>query len=157
VSVLEELQGLEDRVRTRMRELTPLVAEYKELQQVAQRLGVKADSPQSAKSRTRRRHGSSSAATASRAPSTNSGKKAAARTSSNRARARSARSGRQPGGPGAGQREQQLLALVQDSPGITVRQIGEELGVDPTSLYRVVKRLEQQGALTKRGRELQAL
>ena len=44
--------------------------------------------------------------------------------------------------------------MVKARPGITVREIGTELGVDPTSLYRIVHRLEQDGALQKRGREL---
>jgi DNA-binding MarR family transcriptional regulator len=44
--------------------------------------------------------------------------------------------------------------MVKARPGITVREIGSELGVDPTSLYRIVHRLEQDGALQKRGREL---
>jgi hypothetical protein len=41
VSFLDELKGLEDRVRERMGELRPLVAEYRELEQVAERLGIK--------------------------------------------------------------------------------------------------------------------
>jgi DNA-binding MarR family transcriptional regulator len=44
--------------------------------------------------------------------------------------------------------------MVKERPGITVREVGSELGVDPTSLYRIVHRLEQDGALQKRGREL---
>ena len=54
-----------------------------------------------------------------------------------------------------GQREQQLLELVRGRPGITVREAGNELGVDPTGLYRVVGRLEQRGELRKKGRNLQ--
>jgi DNA-binding MarR family transcriptional regulator len=44
--------------------------------------------------------------------------------------------------------------MVKARPGITVREVGSELGVDPTSLYRIVHRLEKEGALQKSGREL---
>src|SRR4051812_37319776 len=115
-----------------MTELRPLVDEYRELEQVAQRLGVTAPAPAPApadppapRRRTRRRARSSAAATAS----------AGARARTN------------------GRRDQ-LLAAVKARPGITVREVGAELGVDPTSLYRIVHRLEQDGALQKRGREL---
>jgi len=126
VSVIDELKGLEDRVAQRMTELRPLVDEYRELEQVAQRLGVTpaavADTP-SRPRRTRRRARSSAPA-----------------IPGNRARSNG--------------RRDQLLEMVNARPGITVREIGTELGVDPTSLYRIVHRLEADGALRKRGREL---
>jgi Helix-turn-helix domain len=128
VSVIDELKGLEDRVAQRMTELRPLVDEYRELEQVAQRLGVTppaaADTP-SPRRRSRRR-----------------GRPAAPAPSGARARARS------------NGRRDQLLAIVKARPGVTVREVGAELGVDPTSLYRIVHRLEQDGALQKSGREL---
>jgi transposase len=128
VSVIDELKGLEDRVAQRMTELRPLVDEYRELEQVAQRLGVTpsaaADTPSSPR-RSRRR-----ARRAAPAP----------RSAGTRARSNG--------------RRDQLLAIVQARPGVTVREVGSELGVDPTSLYRIVHRLEQDGALQKSGREL---
>lgn len=54
-----------------------------------------------------------------------------------------------------GQRDEDVLALVKQRPGLTVRDAAGELGIDPTGLYRVVHRLEQQGAIKKRGRQLQ--
>jgi Mn-dependent DtxR family transcriptional regulator len=127
VSVIDELKGLEDRVARRMTELRPLVDEYNELEQVAQRLGVAppaaTDTP-SRPRRTRRRRTRPGAAT---------GTGGRARTNG---------------------RRDQLLEMVKARPGITVREIGSELGVDPTSLYRIVHRLEADGALQKRGREL---
>jgi hypothetical protein len=128
VSVIDELKGLEDRVAQRMTELRPLVDEYRELEQVAQRLGVTpsaADTP-SPPRRTRRRR----ARTRTAAPASAGGR---ARTNG---------------------RRDQLLEMVKARPGITVREIGSELGVDPTSLYRIVHRLESDGALRKNGREL---
>jgi hypothetical protein len=129
VSVIDELKGLEDRVAQRMTELRPLVDEYRELEQVAQRLGVTAPAPADTpapRRRARRRARSSSA------PATAS--------AGTRARTNG--------------RRDELLAAVKARPGITVREVGAELGVDPTSLYRIVHRLEQDGALQKRGREL---
>jgi hypothetical protein len=132
VSVIDELKGLEDRVAQRMRELRPLVDEYRELEQVAHRLGV---SPDLATDTPTRR-----AATPVRRPVT---------------RPRAAPGPSSPDGRGRSNgRRDQLLAMVKARPGITVREAGSELGVDPTSLYRIVHRLEQDGALQKRGREL---
>jgi MarR family len=53
-----------------------------------------------------------------------------------------------------GRRQQQGLELVRQRPGVTVGEIGGQLGVDPTSLERVVHRLEEQGAINEHGREL---
>src|SRR4051812_11395320 len=105
-----------------MTELRPLVDEYRELEQVAQRLGVSAPAPAPAdtpapRRRSRRRARSTAAPTAG---------------AGSRARANG--------------RRDQLLAAVKARPGITVREVGAGLGVDPTSLYRIVHRLEQDGA-----------
>ena len=137
MSVIDELRGLEDRVAKRMQELRPLVDEYHELEQYAQRLGVAprdgADTPGPAPRSTRR--------------SRSTRKTAAGRSTS----ARKAPAGDRNAGNG---RRDQLLSMVKARPGITVREVGTELGVDPTSLYRVVHRLEKDGELKKRGREL---
>jgi CRP-like cAMP-binding protein len=139
VSVIDELKGLEERVAQRMQELRPLVDEYRELEQVAERLGVapRADADSSApprrstrRTRSTRRRTATSAVTAARTSATSTG--------------RSGRDGRR----------EQLLSMVEARPGITVREVGSELGVDPTSLYRIVHRLEKEGELRKRGREL---
>ena len=140
MSVIDELKGLEDRVAQRMVELRPLVDEYRELEQVAQRLGVSppaaTDSPAPRRRRAQRR---ARAGTGSARPASRTAK--AARTTSETA-------------PAANGRREQLLEMVKARPGITVREVGAELGVDPTSLYRIVHRLERDGALQKRGREL---
>jgi hypothetical protein len=150
VSVIDELKGLEDRVAQRMLELRPLVDEYRELEQVAERLGVSpaavADTPAPARRRRQRRARADSGATrpgAARPASRNAG---AARATSKPADAASR--------DRANGRRDQLLEMVKARPGITVREVGTELGVDPTSLYRIVHRLERDGALRKRGREL---
>ena len=52
-------------------------------------------------------------------------------------------------------RQQDVLRLVKQRPGITVSEIAKELGVDATGLYRPVRKLEQDGAIIKRGVALQ--
>lgn len=157
MSFLDELQGLEDRVQSRMRELRPLVAEYQELEQVANRLGLRPDdsetvSPARTRRSTSRPGRSGRSQSAAQAPS---GKRATGlrrrRTAaSEKAITRAPRPRR-----AGGQRGPQLLALVHERPGITVREAGEQLGVDPTSLYRVVRQLKDDGAVKKQGRGLQ--
>jgi hypothetical protein len=129
VSVIEELKGLEDRVAQRMAELRPLVDEYRQLEQVAERLGVSQTA--AAEKRPRRR---------------SPGRRASSAATTRPARA----SGRARNGG----RRDQLLQVVTEQPGITVREAGTRLGVDPTSLYRIVRQLEQDGALHKNGRAL---
>jgi hypothetical protein len=139
VSVIDDLKGLEERVAQRMQELRPLVDEYHELEQVAQRLGVSpgtgADTSPPARRASGRARSSRKAATTTRA------------TAAGNRRSGSGRGGQN------GRREQ-LLSMVKARPGSTVREVGSELGVDPTSLYRIVHRLEKDGELQKRGREL---
>jgi CRP-like cAMP-binding protein len=128
VSVIEELQGLEDRVAQRLAELRPLVDEYHQLEQVAQRLGLSPAADAAPRSRRR--------SPGRRAPATTSG------------------TARSSGAARNGGRRDQLMEVVKAQPGITVREVGTRLGVDPTSLYRIVHKLEQDGSLRKNGREL---
>lgn len=170
MSVLDELTGLEDKVRARMTELRPLLDEYVELEKAAQRLGIDAVDSKAAPSR---RAGGSrrTSKTARRAPAATSdavaseeGASTTSEATSTRTRAKAkpkksrnssaAKKNRQPGGSRSGQRAEQVAALVARRPGISVKELGAEVGVEPTSLYRVVKQLEGDGKLTKRGREL---
>jgi hypothetical protein len=127
-----------------MKELRPLVDEYRELESVAERLGVKVDDS----APTRRR--STRSAPATRATGTRARKAPA-----NGRRTRGRRSGSRRPIAARGQRQRELLELVKARPGITVREVGRELGVDPTSLYRIVRLLEQDGTIKKQGSELQ--
>jgi Winged helix-turn-helix DNA-binding len=157
VSFLDELKGLEDRVRERMGELRPLVAEYRELEQVAERLGIKTGDSvaemQGARAGAGRKPASPTRRRASRTTRT-SQPSAAPGSRSGRAPASSAAGRARTRGNG-GRRQQQVLELVNERPGITVREVGQQLRVDPTSLYRVVRKLEQEGRVKKQGRELQ--
>lgn len=53
-----------------------------------------------------------------------------------------------------GKYDAQLIALVDGRAGITVAHAAQEIGVDATALYPVIRRLEQRGRLRKLGREL---
>jgi transcriptional regulator with GAF, ATPase, and Fis domain len=138
VSALEDFHDAERRVAERLQELEPLVAEYRELEQIAERLGLARSSAE---------RDANGKLTAPRDPAAGSGRRAS-RPSGAR------RSGASRQAAAAGERDRQLLELVNRSPGITVAQAGKELGVDPTGLYRVVRRMEQRGAVRKEGREL---
>jgi len=141
VSVLDRFREAEEGVAQRLKELEPAVAEYRELQAVAERLGIDA--------------AASSAPSAGRGPA----RRRARRTSTSGAgtsapAAKPVRRGSRRGAT-PGQRQQQLLELVRTRPGITVREAAAELGVDPTGLYRVVSRLEDGGDIRKNGRQLE--
>jgi transcriptional regulator with GAF, ATPase, and Fis domain len=141
VSVLDQFREAEQRVARRLKELEPAVAEYRELEEVAKRLGIDAaaaPAPSGTGGSRRRR--------AARASTTS------ARTSSAAPKSARRRSSR---GAASGQRQQQLLELVRQQPGITVRDAAANLGVDPTGLYRVVRRLEESGDVRKNGRQLE--
>ena len=72
------------------------------------------------------------------------------RTATSRQRSGGRRAATRPG-----QRQDDALMLVRENPGITVREIGERLGVDATGLYRVVKRLTEEGRVRKNGTRLE--
>jgi hypothetical protein len=144
VSVLDQFRDVEQRVAQRLKELEPMVAEYRELETIAQRLGIDGRVTANAEAGTapagRRRR-------AQRAP----GKARASRAATSSAARPRPRARRR----GSGKREQDVLELIRARPGITVREAGKALGVDPTGLYRVVHRLEERGEVRKNGRALE--
>ena len=159
MSVLDQFRTAEEQVAKRLRELKPLVAEYHELEQVAQRLGlsVRNDAPAAGPrppASTRRRRRTAKAAPRSAVSKRNgsadggTAKRAVAAT-----QPRPARSPRteRAGSSRPSRRQQDVLRLVKQRPGITVSEIAEELGVDATGLYRPVHKLEQDRAIIKRG------
>jgi DNA-binding NtrC family response regulator len=124
----------------RLRELRPLAVEYQQLEQVARRLGLALDDDRAAPRPQR-----TPTTWPPSAPSWKAGAQplplplSAAAAQRKHDKTRIAR------------REQEVLRLAQDRPGITVRQIADELNVDPTNLYRHVRKLEDEGVITKRG------
>jgi hypothetical protein len=147
VSVLDQYRDAEQRVAQRLKELEPAVAEYRQLEVVAQRLGIDPSATATATPPGRKR------AASRRKASRTSAKSPSSKTTASAAAKPAGRGSRNTAPPG--QRAEQLIELVRARPGITVRDAGTELGVDPTGLYRVVHRLEQGGQLRKQGRGLE--
>ena len=170
VSVLDQFRTAEEQVAKRLRELKPLVAEYHELEHVAQRLGLSVSDdapaagtrpPASTKPARRRRRAAKTAARSAAAKRDGSADGGTTKASVAATQARRARSPRGSAGKGragssrTSRRQQDVLRLVKQRPGITVSEIAKELGVDATGLYRPVHKLEQDGAIIKRGVALQ--
>ena len=65
------------------------------------------------------------------------------------------RTGRRPGRPRGrsrgGTRANQALELVVATPGITIPQIAEKMGIEPNYLYRVMPRLLSDGQVKREG------
>ena len=63
--------------------------------------------------------------------------------------------GRRPGRPRGrsrgGTRANQALELVRSTPGITIPQIAEKMGIEPNYLYRVMPRLLTDGQVKREG------
>jgi hypothetical protein len=56
-----------------------------------------------------------------------------------------------------GQRIEDVLRVVTANPGISVREVGAQLGVDATGLYRVANKLTEEGRVRKDGTKLYAV
>jgi sugar-specific transcriptional regulator TrmB len=130
--VSDFLKEKREEIAARLRELEPLVEEYRQLE-------------------------AASAALAG-LPGTNSRARSAAprttrRTAGRPARARSAAGSGRRGRPrGSGTRALQTLELVKAKPGITIPEIASAMGIKQNYLYRVLPGLEKDGKVVKRDR-----
>ena len=61
-------------------------------------------------------------------------------------------SGRRGRPKGSGVRDKQALELVTASPGVTIPEIAQEMGIKQNYLYRVLPSLEKEGLVRKKGR-----
>lgn len=113
-------------IAARLRELEPLVEEFRQLEAAAAALAglPQASSPTSAPRRRPRRA-------------------AAASTAAPRRRGRPR---------GSGTRALQALELVKAQPGIGTGDIAKAMGIKQNYLYRVLPALERDGKVSKRGR-----
>ena len=116
-------------IGARLKELKPLVEEYERLQAAAAAL---AGVPQT----------NGNAPTARRAP---------ARGGSSGSR-RGKGTGRRGRPKGSGTRGAEALALVRSTPGITIPEIAERMGIKQNYLYRVLPGLAEDGLVRKDGR-----
>jgi hypothetical protein len=81
--------------------------------------------------------------------------RAAARAAQPTRRRSTRTTGRRPGRPRgrsrSGTRASQALELVRGTPGITIPQIAEKMGIEPNYLYRVMPRLAGDGQVRREG------
>jgi hypothetical protein len=164
VSVLDELRRAQEQVVARLQELEPLVSEYQELRQEADRLGLpvtagqgsppqvdEAPSPTTADAAPAEADATGADATpADATPARRPGGRRRSKGQGGRAPKRQP-GGSRGGGSRGGGREAQLLELIAAQPGITVTAAGKQLGVDPTGLYRPVRKLVADGKVDKQG------
>ncbi len=119
-------------IGARLKELKPLVEEYERLQAAASALdGVPATATASPRAASTR---------AAKAPA-----KAKRRSSNNG-------TGRRGRPKGSGTRGAEALALVKESPGITIPELAAKMGIKQNYLYRVLPGLADDGLVAKDGR-----
>jgi hypothetical protein len=112
------------RVEQRMKELEPSVKEYEELRRIAAAIDTQAAAP------------------ANDGQSRRSG----------RAAPRRALRPSGPGRGGHGARSDEARKLIAEKPGVTVAELAERMEIGTTYLYRLLPRLEREGALRKQGK-----
>jgi hypothetical protein len=124
------LEEKRNEISERMRELEPLIEEYRQLEAAVKALaGVKAVAPPAPRVRVARSR-----------PSTN-GSTGRASATKRRGRPR-----------GSGTRARQALELVGSRPGITIPEMASEMGIKQNYLYRVLPTLAEDGKVVKRDR-----
>jgi sugar-specific transcriptional regulator TrmB len=123
-------------IGARLKELKPLVEEYKRLEAAAAALdGVP--------TRTAAANGNGSG----------SARRATARVkAASRSRGAGSGTGRRGRPKGSGTRGAEALALVKGNPGITIPEIAEKMGIKQNYLYRVLPGLAEDGLVKKDGR-----
>jgi hypothetical protein len=118
-------------MQERLKELRPLVEEYHRLAAAVQALdGVGAGAAAPPAPARRRASGRGAASSAS---GSNGG-------------------GRRGRPRGSGTRGKQALELVRSSPGITIPEMAQQMGIQQNYLYRVLPALQKEGMVRKEGR-----
>ncbi len=135
------LEQKRNEIAERMRELEPLIDEYRQLEAAAAALAGVAPA-QPARARAGR---GATAAKRSRTPARPRGAAATSAAADGAAKRR----GRP---PGSGMRAQQALDLVGARPGITIPEMAQEMGIKQNYLYRVLPTLEKEGKVVKQDR-----
>jgi hypothetical protein len=126
------VSDLRRQAESRMKELEPAVREYEELRRIVASMQTGSES-HAEQPRQRRSRGGA--------------RRIAERRSTARKRTTRQDGRRVPGGSA-----QEVLALVQSRPGISVREVADTMGIGTTYLYRVLPRLEREGKVRKEGR-----
>jgi hypothetical protein len=139
--VSDFLEQKRKEIAERMRELEPLIDEYRQLEAAASALAgvapAKPAKPAKAAAIARR----PLAPARPRRPATTSTASTADGAAKRRGRPR-----------GSGVRAQQALDLVGARPGITIPEMAQEMGIKQNYLYRVLPTLEKEGKVVKQDR-----
>lgn len=135
----ELLSEVENKVKDRLTELRPLHDEYLELSEFAERMGITAAASAAASAAA----AAAAAATAKPKPRKKAAAKPAKRAASTNGNGRT-----------APDRRADLIRMVTENPGITVREVGEKLGIDGTQFYRHRNNLVEEGVIEARGPNL---
>jgi hypothetical protein len=130
-------------IGSRLTELKPLVDEYQRLEAAAAALdGLPAPS----------NNGQAPARRIARPKAPGKRRSSAAGAGAAAGAAAAAGTGRRGRPKGSGTRGAEALALVKASPGITIPEIAEKMGIKQNYLYRVLPGLADDGLVTKDGR-----
>ena len=146
-TVIEDLKRLEDRILARIKELEANVAELEQLREVAARLGILGGDRRDSSPATRRATATSRPRRATRGRASGTAVRSGGARSTTRGTATHQI-------PRHATRRERVLEVVGDEPGISVREVVAQLGVNRTSLYPVVRQLVSDGLLQKDGRGL---
>jgi len=150
MTLADEARTLRERIAARLAELEPLVREYRELQRVAEEIGLTPVRGEAAGSPSEEPVARPSAALAQPSAEPASGDQQPRRAAPRRRQQRRGQSRV----AAAAERDARLLEAVAANPGATVAEIASALQVDAASLYRPVRDLASSGKVVKRGRGL---
>ncbi len=139
-------------ITNRLKELQPLVDEFKRLEAAASALaGVGGSTSSSSATATTRRRG----------PGRPKGSGTRKKTAKATATVAAPKAARKPGRPakrragrrkGSGTRAAEARSFVQGQPGITIPELAAKMGIKQNYLYRVLPGLEQEKKVEKKGR-----
>jgi hypothetical protein len=147
--ILDKTRG---EIRNRLNELKPLVDEYNRLQAAVAALdGVGPAKPGSTNPVSTKRRGPGRP----RGRQAGSGRKVTPKRAATAGRpAKAGRPARQPRvgrRKGSDRRAAEALAAVKGQPGITIKELGAQMGISGNYLYRVMPGLQKEKKVTKKG------
>ena len=128
--MVDFLDGKRNEIDARLKELRPLVDEYRRLEAAAAALAGVAPAATTAPRRRETQH-----------PAATTKRRRQSATTSGRGRPK-----------GSGKRATEALALVTASPGITIPELAAKMGIKQNYLYRVLPGLAEEGKVVKDGR-----
>ena len=155
--VTDFLTEKRQQIADRLKELEPLVEEYRRLEAAAAALGKLASAPAATTTTattTRRRPGRprGAAKPVSKAATAASPAPTPAATPVKAAPKKAVRKARRGRRKGSGTRAAEALSAVQGQPGITIPELAAKMGIQTTYLYRVLPGLEKERKVEKKGR-----